>query len=184
METGEPLDYRMIEVNPAFEKQSPQGNAEGRWMRELYPQHEERWFEIYRDVALTGEPIRFQERSKELETLWFDVYAFRIGPPQQKHVGVIFTNITERKHSEQALRDSVERVQVLAQAPVAIVVFRGPEFVIELANPTYQALVQGRELVGRRFADVVPEIGADVWAAFHHVMDTGEAVVREEFYRT
>jgi PAS domain S-box-containing protein len=183
MESGEPLDYRVIEANPAFEKQSPQGNAEGRWIRERYPNHEERWFEIYRDVALTGEPIRFQERSKDLEALWFDVYAFRIGPPQQKHVGVIFTNITDRKNSEQALRYSVERVeQVLAQAPVAIVVFRGPEFVIELANPSYQALVHGRELVGRRFADVVPEIGDDVWAVFHHVMDTGEAAVREEFY--
>ncbi|MCU1327215.1 MAG: multi-sensor signal transduction histidine kinase [Bryobacterales bacterium] len=183
IEPGEPLDYRVIEVNPAFEKQSPQGNAEGRWMRELYPHHEERWFELYSGVALTGEPIRFQERSQELGVLWFDVYAFRIGQPEQKQVGVIFTNVTEGKHAEQALRDSEERLQrVFAEAPVAIVVFRGPEFVIEMANPYYAALVQGRELVGRRFADVVPEIGADVWAAFHQVMDTGEPFVRDEFY--
>jgi PAS domain S-box-containing protein len=183
IEPGEPLDYRVMEVNPAFEKQSPQGNEEGRWMRELYPDHEERWFEIYRDVALTGEPIRFQERSQELETLWFDVYAFRIGLPHQKQVGVIFTNISERKRLEQALRDSAKRLQqVFSQAPVAIAVFRGPEFVIELANPYYQTLVQGRELVGRRLADVVPELGVDVWEALHQVIDTGEPIVRDDFY--
>jgi PAS domain S-box-containing protein len=183
VEPGEPVDYRIIEANAAFEKQSTKGTAEGRWRRELHPQHEERCLKIYRDVALTGEPIRFQERSEELGDLWFDVYAFPIGQPQLRQVGVVFTDITESKHAEQALRDSEERLRrVFAEAPVAIVVFRGPEFVIELANPFYEALVQGRELVGRRFADVVPEIGADIWDAFHQVMATGEPFVRYEYY--
>jgi hypothetical protein len=63
--------------------------------------------------------------------------------------------------------------KIFAQAPVAIVVFRGRDFVVELANPFYQALLPGKELVGRRFADIVPELGGDVWEAFHRVMDTG-----------
>jgi light-regulated signal transduction histidine kinase (bacteriophytochrome) len=64
---------------------------------------------------------------------------------------------------------------------VAIVVCRGPEFVIEMANPGYRALVK-RELVGRRFEDVLPELSSDVWAAFRRVMETGEPFVANEFY--
>ena len=100
MDPSEPLDYRYIEVNKAFEKQSTLVNAEGKWMRELRPGHEERWFEIYRDVALTGQPIRFEQRGQELGDRWFDLYAFRVGLPEQRRVGVLFTDISERKQAE------------------------------------------------------------------------------------
>ena len=97
IEAGKPLDYRFIEVNQAFEKQSTLVNAKGRWMRELRPGHEERWFEIYRDVALTGQPIHFEQQGQELEDRWFELHAFPIGSPEQKRVGVLFTDISERK---------------------------------------------------------------------------------------
>jgi PAS domain S-box-containing protein len=71
--------------------------------------------------------------------------------------------------------------QVFSQAPVAIVVFRGRDFVIELANDTYRAMLQGRELVGRRFLDVVPELSQDVWNVFNQVLDTGEPFVANEW---
>jgi PAS domain S-box-containing protein len=72
--------------------------------------------------------------------------------------------------------------QVFAQAPVAIVVFRGPNFVVELANPFYQALLPGKELVGRPFAEVVPELGEEVWSVFHKVIETGESHIAHEWY--
>ena len=106
IEDGKPLDYSFIEVNQAFEKQSTLVNAKGRWMRELRPRHEERWFEIYRDVALTGRPIHFEQQGQELEDRWFELHAFPIGLPEQKRVGVLFTDISERKRIELALRDS------------------------------------------------------------------------------
>jgi PAS domain-containing protein len=55
-----PIDYRFLEVNPSFEKQTGIQNARGRRMREIAPLHEEHWFEIYGKIALTGEPIRFK----------------------------------------------------------------------------------------------------------------------------
>ncbi|MGC2658291.1 MAG: PAS domain-containing protein, partial [Bryobacteraceae bacterium] len=98
-------------------------------------------------------------------------------------VGGSARDITEHIRIQEALAASEERLrQVFAQAPVAIVVFRGRDFVVELANPYYQALVQGRELVGRRFADIVPELGENVWEAFHRVLDTGEAFVATDFH--
>lgn len=65
IEPGKPLDYRFIATNQAFEKQSTFVNAQRKWMRELRPNHEESWFEIYRDVALAGESVRFEHGGKE-----------------------------------------------------------------------------------------------------------------------
>jgi PAS domain-containing protein len=73
------LDYRFLEVNPAFERQTGLTDAAGQWMRRLAPTHEEHWFEIYGAVALSGEPVRFENPANALQNRWFDVYAFRIG---------------------------------------------------------------------------------------------------------
>lgn len=92
-------------------------------------------------------------------------------------------DITERQRMEKALAESEEKLQqVFGQAPVAIVVLRGPELVVEMANPSYQALLAGKQLVGRRFADIVPELGQDVWDAFNRVLATGEPFVANEWH--
>ena len=92
-------------------------------------------------------------------------------------------DITERKQMELALRTSQERLkQIFQQAPVAIAVYRGRDFVIELANPSFTPLLPGREdFVGHRLADVAPELGSSFWDTFHRVLDTGEAFVANEF---
>ena len=72
-------------------------------MREIAPQHEKYWFEIYGKIALTGEPARFENEAAQLQR-WFDVYAFRIGKPQQKKVAVLFNDTTKRKRAEEELR--------------------------------------------------------------------------------
>ena len=107
-ENEKPIDYRFLEVNPAFEKQTGIKDAHGRRMREIAPWHEEHWFEIYGKVALTGEPARFENRAEQLHR-WFDVYAFRVGDPQERKVALLFNDITERKRTEEALRESGER---------------------------------------------------------------------------
>jgi PAS domain S-box-containing protein len=91
-------------------------------------------------------------------------------------------DVTDHIRMKQALALSEQRLQqVFSQAPVAIVVVRGRDFIVEMANPSYCALVN-RDLVGRRFPEVLPELGPDVWEAFRSVMDTGEPFVRSEFY--
>ena len=100
-EDRKPVDYRFMEINPSFEKQSGLVNATGKRMRELVPDHETSWFEIYGGVALTGEPIRFENKAINMDNRWFDVYAFRIGGPDSYKVAILFTNITERKNAGQ-----------------------------------------------------------------------------------
>lgn len=99
-ENGKGVDYRFLEVNPAFEQQTGLTNAVGKNIRDLVPLHEEYWFEIYGKVALTGEPIRFENAAKQLHR-YYDVYAFRIGLPEDHHVAVLFNDIADRKRREE-----------------------------------------------------------------------------------
>ena len=51
---------------------------------------------------------------------------------------------------------------VFEQAPAAIAILRGPEFVYELSNPLNQAMAHGRALVARAQRDVWPVLEASV----------------------
>lgn len=98
-EHEDPIDYRFLEVNAAFERHTGIENAVGRRVRDFLPQHEEHWFEIFGKVALTGEPVRFENPAEQLHR-YFDVYAFRIGEPAGRKVAVLFNDITDRKRAE------------------------------------------------------------------------------------
>ncbi|MBD1865590.1 MULTISPECIES: PAS domain S-box protein [Trichocoleus] len=109
---SQPFDYRFLEINPAFEKQTGLIDAQGKRIRELAPNHEGHWFEIYGNIALTGEPKRFENRAAALNR-WYDVYAFRIGHPDERKVAILFNDISgrkrvedERKQAETALQQS------------------------------------------------------------------------------
>ena len=134
---GKPVDWRILEVNPAFEKHIGVAGAKGKTVRELGLAVEPRWMEIYGHVAETGESLRFEEHSEALRRT-FDVYAFRIGAPDERKVAVLFTNITERKRAEEALRESERRTQEHA-SELADLHRRKDEFLAmlshELRNP-------------------------------------------------
>ncbi len=100
---GRPCDYRFVEANPAFIKHTGLADAVGRTIREMVPGHEQHWFDIYGQVAATGEAVRYENEAKGLDR-WYDVYAVRLGGPENRRVAVLFTDITERRRSEAALR--------------------------------------------------------------------------------
>ncbi|MEX2536697.1 MAG: ATP-binding protein [Trueperaceae bacterium] len=164
-ENDRPVDYRFKEMNPLFEALTGLQDAAGRTARELVPGLEERWFEAYGQVALTGEPVRFTE-SSEAMSRWFDVYAFRVGGEDSREVALLFSNITERKRAE-AERESLlrelelERSQlatIFREAPAMIATLRGPQHVFEMANPLYYQLVGRRELIGKSVREALPDV--------------------------
>jgi PAS domain-containing protein len=92
-------------------------------------------------------------------------------------------DITNRERLEMQLASSQERLhRFLAQAPVAIVVFRGRDFIVEFANENYQKLLPGRDLVGGPFAEVMPELGQEVWDVFNRVLETGKTFIANEWH--
>ncbi|MEB3357761.1 MAG: PAS domain S-box protein [Synechococcales bacterium] len=100
-----PLDYRFLEINLVFEQQTGLKNAEGKTARQMLPDLEEHWFEIYGGVALTGEPVRF-ENGSEVMNRWFEVSAFRVGQPELRKVAILFKDISDRRRAERALRET------------------------------------------------------------------------------
>jgi signal transduction histidine kinase/CheY-like chemotaxis protein len=101
-------DYRFLETNPAFEQLTGLQNATGKWMRDLQPLHEQSWFDVYGRVARSGQPSRFVEHTRTLDR-WFNVFAFRVGPPAACQVAILFSDITERVEADKALRQADRR---------------------------------------------------------------------------
>ncbi len=119
-ESEKPIDYRFLEINPSFEKQTGLIKAQGMRMRELAPKHEEYWFEIYGKIALTGQPSRFENHAEQLHR-WYDVYAFRVDQPEKRHVAILFNDITKRKQMEDTLKKTETFLQtVLSNVPITI----------------------------------------------------------------
>ncbi|MBP5973055.1 PAS domain S-box protein [Brasilonema sp. CT11] len=114
-ENNTPIDYRFLQTNPAFERQTGLVEAEGKRMLQLAPTHEKHWFEIYGKIALTGEPARFENRAEALNR-WYEVYACRIGEPPSRKVAVLFKDITARKRIEAEREQILQREQAAREA--------------------------------------------------------------------
>lgn len=105
------MDYLFLEVNPSFEKQTGIENARGKSMRAIAPHHEAHWFDMFGHIAVTGEPRRFEYPAAGLAR-WYAGYAYRMGDADEGKVGVLFSDITERKEAEAQLNhlnDELER---------------------------------------------------------------------------
>jgi PAS domain S-box-containing protein len=102
---GKATDFRFLEVNPAFEKQTGLHEPVGKRMSELVPSNEAYWCEIYGKIALTGEPAHFDNEAKALNR-YYEVRAYRVGEPELRQVAIVFNDISGRKRTEQALRES------------------------------------------------------------------------------
>ncbi len=102
---GRCYDYVFEEVNRSFEYQTGLSGAEGCSMRSLAPGHEEHWFEVYGRIAVTGEAQRFELAATALKR-WYDVYAYRIGEPEELRVAILFHDISARKRAEMALNEA------------------------------------------------------------------------------
>ncbi len=111
---GKACDFRFLEVNPAFEHLTGLKNAAGKTMRELVPNIENHWVEVYERVARTGEPERFTNRAEAINS-WFEVFAFRVGEPENRRVAILFNNITTRKQAEMNLAFLAEISQILVR---------------------------------------------------------------------
>jgi diguanylate cyclase (GGDEF)-like protein len=96
---GEANDYRFVATNPAFLSQTGLTEALHKTMKQMVPEHDSYWFEIYGKVAKTGHPIRFEHAATAMSR-YYDVFAFRIGAEGSNRVGILFKDISARKQTE------------------------------------------------------------------------------------
>lgn len=99
---GKPVDYRFLDINESFERLTglKAENIIGKTVLEVMPGTEKSWIEKYGKVALTGEPIEFEDFSKELNK-YYGIVAYS---PLPNQFAVILSDITERKRIETEIR--------------------------------------------------------------------------------
>ncbi|MGU3420708.1 PAS domain S-box protein [Methylobacterium sp. D54C] len=177
------VDYRFVEVNPAFAAQTGLHDAVGRWMTELAPAHERHWFETYGEVARTGRPVRFESGAVALGR-WFDVHALRVGEPEQHRVAILFNDITDRRrlenHLEATAQERADERDMVWRASRDLFVVCGLDGTFRKANDAWTEMLgwDAAEVVGARFDALVhPADIPEAAAAFERV--TGGAALQD-----
>jgi len=108
--SDKPTDYRFIEANSAFERQTGLAREDiiGRTIREILPDIEPFWLDTYAMAASTGEPVRFEQHSKRNDR-YYEAVVFQ---PSSGKLAAFFLDITDRKNMENELelaREESER---------------------------------------------------------------------------
>lgn len=110
-DAGNPVDYRVVEANPAFETLTGLRRSDivGHTLREVLPELDPEWMDRYDEVAKTGRPAAFRLPSRSLAKT-FDARAYLASPGV---LATLFIDVTvvdrvsaESAAAEKALRRS------------------------------------------------------------------------------
>jgi PAS domain S-box-containing protein len=103
-------------------------------------------------------------------------------------IQVLMRDISERINTQAALKRAQAEAEAerrklrnfIMQAPAIIAVFRGKNFIVELANPLFTGLT-GRISVGRPLLESLPELkDQSILKSLEHVYRTGQPAVENE----
>jgi PAS domain S-box-containing protein len=156
-EDGKAYDYRFLDTNAAFEKNTGLTDVVGRTMRQLTPKHEPMWFETYGRIAQTGVPERFEGFAEALER-YLDVYAFRTEEPSERRVAILLRDVSERKAAEERqklllgelnhrVKNTLTTVQSLANQ--TMIGAESPEYFVDKFRGRLATLAEAHNLLAQ-----------------------------------
>lgn len=162
-------EHRFEYVNPAFERLFPGRQLLGRTVAEALPEalpqgvakHLDQVYQTGEAYAGVEAPLSIaQPHGRPPRQHYFNfIYQAHPMHGQPARLSLLANDVTDKVLARQQ-RDAqwAEHQQVFEQAPVAIAVLRGPEHVVELANPAICALWNCRlpQLLGRPLFEVLP----------------------------
>jgi len=107
----QPVDYRFLEVNPAFEALTGLHDVVGKCVTSVIPGIEKEpadWIGAYGAVATTGKSLRIESYSEQLDR-WYAVAAYCPVPGQ---FATVFEDISERRQAQERERRQREWLRV------------------------------------------------------------------------
>jgi len=142
-ENNIPFDYRILEVNKAYEEQTGIKGSEitGKTVLEFFPDIEKSWIEIYGEIALTQIPRTFTNYNHNTER-YYETSAFS---PEKGKFAILFRDTTDRNNIERKLSQAIE----YAGSSIIITDKKG---VIEYINPAFSKLTgyTAEEVIGTK----------------------------------
>ncbi|MBI4958325.1 MAG: MASE1 domain-containing protein [Desulfovibrio sp.] len=113
-DSGKPVDYRFVALNPAFEKITGLVADEvlGRTVLEVLPHTEPYWISAYGKVALEGAPLQLENFSSDLGR-YFEAFAYS---PQPGQFAVVFRDVTQRHNASLELTRAKEASEIANRA--------------------------------------------------------------------
>jgi PAS domain S-box-containing protein len=108
--TSDRVDYRFLEVNPAFEQLTGVGRdlLIGRTLSEVFPEMEERWLNCLEKVATTGAPDMLEHHAVAADRH----YEVQVYSPCKGQVAALYSEVSERRKL-QIEREKNERLESL-----------------------------------------------------------------------
>ncbi len=136
--------------------------------------------------CLAGHTLRYTDqeftflRRGTPEQVWLDLNYSPVPDEDGEPAGVLvlLTETTERVRADQQAQNERERLRhMFAQAPGFMCLLSGPEHVFAQANTAYIQLVGGRDVIGQRVRDALPELaGQGFLEALDTVYTTGAPI--------
>ena len=106
---GKLCDYKYLYVNDEYERQTGLKAAAvvGKNAKQLFSKLEPLWSEMYDNFIRTGKPTWY-ENYGSFTKRWFNLLVFSVG---EGKIGILFRDITERKKTEERLKENKERLE-------------------------------------------------------------------------
>ncbi len=142
-EAGNPVDYKFIDVNKAFERITgfTLKELKNKTVNEVLPGSEKFWIKKYGKVALTGEPTTFTNYARRVGKH----FSVSVYSPAPKQFATVFTDISEQKNMEMALEKEKALFKTTLHSLGDGVISTDIQGCIEIMNKTAEQMTGWKE---------------------------------------
>lgn len=176
---GNPIDFIILDVNPAYEMNVGIHGEDivGRRISERFSPPP--FLDIYAKVVSTGEPVHFESYFAPLQK-HFSISAIAFGPAK---FATVFRDITERKQSEETIcRQLAEITSYYDNAPIGLAVLDVNLRFLRINNRLAEINgIPAAAHIGKTVEEVLPTLTAQARHVTDEILRSGRPVENIEF---